>query len=118
MVAPDDATQEVPTQPATDTGSGADNDETRLIPKVPDPGNGDGPGSGSSSASGAANRAADETAVLPPVRDVPDVPVARPADETAKLPPVRDADPADRVPPGYFRDGEQGSTAGAAHLAG
>jgi dTMP kinase len=44
--------------------------------------------------------AADETAVLPPV-----VPGA--ADETAVLPPVRDGgagDPADRVPPGYFRD--------------
>ncbi|MEV6652705.1 dTMP kinase [Streptomyces sp. NPDC051219] len=46
---------------------------------------------------------ADETAVLPPVRDD----VARPADETAVLPPVREAgpgDPADRVPPGIFRD--------------
>ncbi|MFF4960585.1 dTMP kinase [Streptomyces sp. NPDC001222] len=44
--------------------------------------------------------AADETALLPPV-----VPGA--ADETAVLPPVRDADagdPADRVPPGFFRD--------------
>ncbi|WP_395361302.1 dTMP kinase [Streptomyces sp. YH02] len=43
-------------------------------------------------------RAADETAVLPPVRD---------ADETAVLPPVRDipaSDPVDRVPPGIFRD--------------
>ncbi len=26
------------------------------------------------------------------------------ADETAVLPPVRDAGPADRVPPGFFRD--------------
>ena len=57
--------------------------------------------------------AADETAVLPPV-----VPGA--ADETAVLPPVREAgweteresaresardeNPADRVPPGFFRD--------------
>ncbi|WP_338495420.1 dTMP kinase [Streptomyces sp. SJL17-4] len=43
-------------------------------------------------------RAADETAVLPPVRDT---------DETAVLPPVRDtpaSDPVDRVPPGIFRD--------------
>lgn len=115
VVAPDDATQEVPTQPGTDTDPGADNDETRVIPKVPDPGDGDGP-----AASGAANRAVDETAVLPPVRDVRDVPVARPADravdETTKLPPVRDADPADRVPPGYFRDGEQGS-ASAPHTS-
>ncbi|MEU6097512.1 dTMP kinase [Streptomyces sp. NPDC047079] len=44
--------------------------------------------------------AAGETAVLPPV-----VPGA--GDETAVLPPVRDGgagDPADRVPPGFFRD--------------
>ncbi|MGW5608127.1 dTMP kinase [Streptomyces sp. NPDC003753] len=44
--------------------------------------------------------AADETAVLPPV-------VPGSADETAVLPPVRDAgggEPADRVPPGFFRD--------------
>ncbi|MFI6337871.1 dTMP kinase [Streptomyces sp. NPDC050535] len=49
--------------------------------------------------------AADETAVLPPV-------TSGAAEETAVLPPVRDADagggatggPADRVPPGYFRD--------------
>ncbi|MFE9098541.1 dTMP kinase [Streptomyces sp. NPDC007264] len=47
--------------------------------------------------------AADETAVLPPVP-----PGA--ADETAVLPPVRDGgagDPADRVPPGFFRDERQ-----------
>jgi dTMP kinase len=52
---------------------------------------------------GAAERAEqDETTVLPPVRET------RAADETAVLPPVqepvRDADPADRVPPGIFRD--------------
>ncbi|MET9733532.1 dTMP kinase [Streptomyces sp. NPDC006458] len=41
--------------------------------------------------------AADETAVLPPV-----VPGA--ADETAVLPQVPGGDPADRVPPGFFRD--------------
>ncbi|MFI8889303.1 dTMP kinase [Streptomyces paradoxus] len=54
--------------------------------------------------------AADETAVLPPVR--PDdaeetavLPPVRPddAEETAVLPPVRGDEPADRVPPGYFR---------------
>ncbi|MFI1565267.1 dTMP kinase [Streptomyces sp. NPDC020490] len=53
-------------------------DETAVLPPVP-------PG------------AADETAVLPPVP-----PGA--ADETAVLPPVRDGGPADRVPPGFFRD--------------
>ncbi|MEU1585184.1 dTMP kinase, partial [Streptomyces anthocyanicus] len=41
--------------------------------------------------------AADETAVLPAVQP-------RDADETAVLPPVRGDDPADRVPPGYFRE--------------
>ncbi|MBO4255506.1 dTMP kinase [Streptomyces griseorubiginosus] len=45
--------------------------------------------------------AADETAVLPPV-----APGA--ADETAVLPPVREEGPADRVPPGYFRDERAG----------
>ncbi|NEB11176.1 dTMP kinase, partial [Streptomyces coelicoflavus] len=50
-------------------------------------------------------RDADETAVLPPVTP----PGA--ADETAVLPPVRGDDPADRVPPGYFR--EEGPDAGA-----
>ncbi|MYS50790.1 dTMP kinase, partial [Streptomyces sp. SID6013] len=43
-------------------------------------------------------RDADETAVLPPVTP----PGA--ADETAVLPPVRGDDPADRVPPGFFRE--------------
>ncbi|MGC9381195.1 dTMP kinase [Streptomyces sp. MH13] len=41
--------------------------------------------------------AADETAVLPAVDP-------RAADETAVLPAVREEDPADRVPPGYFRE--------------
>ncbi|MEU5956711.1 dTMP kinase [Streptomyces sp. NPDC047525] len=53
--------------------------------------------------------AADETAVLPPVRDtsaseetevLPQPPVPGAADETAVLPPVQE----DKVPPGYFRD--------------
>ncbi|NEB00656.1 dTMP kinase [Streptomyces sp. SID13726] len=46
---------------------------------------------------------ADETAVLPPVR--PEPPGA--ADETAVLPPVSGDGPADRVPPGYFREEER-----------
>jgi dTMP kinase len=47
---------------------------------------------------------ADETAVLPQIRD------PRGVDETAVLPSVRDraSDPADRVPPGIFRDGRDG----------
>ncbi|RSN64000.1 dTMP kinase [Streptomyces sp. WAC 04229] len=54
---------------------------------------------------------ADETTVLPAVepRDVDETAVLPPvtpgaADETAVLPPVRGDDPADRVPPGYFRE--------------
>ena len=43
--------------------------------------------------------------VLPPV-------TARAADETAVLPPVRDDQPSDRVPPGYFRDERPGRPAG------
>ncbi|WP_435846943.1 hypothetical protein [Streptomyces eurythermus] len=69
-----EVTAELP-QPPAPTGPG---EETAVLPQVK-------PG------------AADETAVLPPV-----TPGA--ADETAVLPPVRSDDPADRVPPGYFRD--------------
>lgn len=48
----------------------------------------------------ASDRGADaaETTVLPPVRSVRD------AEETAVLPPVPGEKPADRVPPGFFRD--------------
>lgn len=57
--------------------------------------------------------AADETAVLPPVTPgaadetavLPPVPPGA-ADETAVLPPVS-GESADRVPPGYFREGER-----------
>ncbi|MFD5469289.1 dTMP kinase [Streptomyces sp. NPDC127105] len=55
--------------------------------------------------------AADETAVLPPVPpgavdETAVLPAFTPgaADETAVLPPVRGEDPADRFPPGFFRD--------------
>lgn len=110
VVTPDDATQEVPAPPGRDRsgdrsdsgdsrdsgrsgGSGADNDETRVIPKVPDPGEESGrSGSGGASGSGSGPSGAVDRAV----------------DETALLPPVRDAHPGDRVPPGYFRDDAQG----------
>ncbi|WP_079023009.1 dTMP kinase [Streptomyces odonnellii] len=62
---------------------------------------------------------AEETAVIPQVPERPERPErpevpswARKADETAVLPavqpeqPVRDADPADRVPQGFFREDE------------
>ncbi|MBZ6136606.1 dTMP kinase [Streptomyces olivaceus] len=65
--------------------------------------------------------AADETSVLPAVepRDVEETAVLPPvvpgaADETAVLPPVRGDDPADRVPPGYFREEEPATGAGHA----
>jgi dTMP kinase len=73
-VSESEVTAELPKPPVP---SGAA-DETAVLPAV-EPG------------------AADETAVLPPV-----APGA--ADETAVLPPVRGDDPADRVPPGYFRE--------------
>ncbi|MET8947579.1 dTMP kinase [Streptomyces sp. NPDC004542] len=69
-----ETTAELPQPPAP---SGAA-DETAVLPPVP-------------------AGAADETAVLPPVP-------TDPADETAVLPPVRGADPAQRVPQGFFRD--------------
>ncbi|MGW3511527.1 dTMP kinase [Streptomyces sp. NPDC000994] len=63
---------------------------------------------------------ADETAVLPPVPpgaadETAVLPAFTPgaADETAVLPPVRGEDPADRVPPGFFRD-ERGGRSPAA----
>ncbi|WP_326766335.1 dTMP kinase [Streptomyces sp. NBC_01591] len=43
-----------------------------------------------------------ETAMIPKIQDRSERPGA--ADETAVLPPVRDADPADRIPRGMFRD--------------
>ncbi|MDQ1017402.1 dTMP kinase [Streptomyces afghaniensis] len=66
-----------PVRPGSGSGSGF-GDETEVLPQVP-------------------SGAGDETAVLPPVRPGD-------ADETAVLPPVRGDEPADRVPPGYFRE--------------
>ncbi|WP_369390972.1 dTMP kinase [Streptomyces sp. CG1] len=88
-----EAARDAPDAKASD-GSPADSEVTAELPQPP-------------AASGAADETAvlpavsagpaDETAVLPPV-----VPGA--ADETAVLPPVRGDAPADRVPPGLFRD--------------
>ncbi|MFC8067568.1 dTMP kinase [Streptomyces sp. NPDC057293] len=67
---------------------------------------------------------ADETTVLPAVepRDVDETAVLPPvtpgaADETAVLPPVRGDDPADRVPPGYFREDGPGDRTREAEAA-
>ncbi|MFI5522580.1 dTMP kinase [Streptomyces platensis] len=103
----------------SDEGSASGSDGERTEESLPRPGT---PGE-------AGSRAADETAVLPPVRDTRDpwhgldtgadpeettvLPPLRDAEETAVLPPVRDdeargehgrsGDPADRVPPWMFR---------------
>lgn len=86
--------------------------------------------------SGTPDRAADETAVLPPVRDAHDAWGGRgagsDAEETAVLPPVRDGGargedgrgdaPADRVPPWMFRKetphGANGDNAGQGAASG
>ncbi|WP_326651618.1 MULTISPECIES: dTMP kinase [unclassified Streptomyces] len=76
VVTPDAVTREVPAVP--------DADETTVLPPV--------------------SRDADETTVLPPVsRDVDETTVLPPVRDSARGP-VRDSDPADRVPPGIFRE--------------
>ncbi|TJZ42829.1 dTMP kinase [Streptomyces piniterrae] len=102
-------------------------------------GSGAGPDSGSGSGSGSATDierteslprpgaqgAADETAVLPPVRDARFA--GQDADETAVLPAARDAgqarrdhgargdEPADRVPPWMFREDDPAGATGPDH---
>ncbi|GHH39488.1 dTMP kinase [Streptomyces candidus] len=114
----DDAPSAAPAPPADPR---ADMEETTVLPQAPSRTERSQAASPSGSAAGSA---ADETAVLPPVRPgrvAPPAPTspaapASPMDETAVLPPVRDAgarggpeagargEPADRVPRGYFRD--------------
>ncbi|MCX5501356.1 dTMP kinase [Streptomyces sp. NBC_00053] len=83
IVNPNDVTQQVPapdgpSSSASSSSPSSDEAETAMIPKIHDrPG-----GSGRSGGSGAAGA----------------------ADETTVLPPVRDTDPADRIPRGMFRD--------------
>ncbi|MFE1327288.1 dTMP kinase [Streptomyces sp. NPDC058741] len=85
-----------------DRGTGVSEAEvTARLPKPPVPGAGDETEVLPPVPSGAA----DETAVLPPVRPGD-------AEDTAVLPPVRGDGPADRVPPGYFRDDDRASPAG------
>lgn len=95
---PNEVTQEVPVAEP--------NDVTQEVP-VAEPG----------AAGGDSGRGADaaETTVLPAVSDAARDGArgtARDVEETAVLPPVPHADPADRVPPGIFRDGP-----GAGHRA-
>ncbi|MCX4639706.1 dTMP kinase [Streptomyces platensis] len=112
----------------SDDASASGSDGERTEESLPRPGTPDAPGS----------RAADETAVLPPVRDTQDpwhgldtgadpeetavLPPVRDAEETAVLPSVRDdqargeharsGDPADRVPPWMFRKETPDAAAG------
>ncbi|MHC6627024.1 dTMP kinase [Streptomyces globosus] len=96
VVRPDDVTQTVPmpkADPAGPAGGRVDPAaETSVLPPVP------------------ASDPADETAVLPPVR--PDAPRSRPQAHSAVRPTARrpDHDPADRVPPGIFRDSDDDVT--------
>ncbi|WP_151477750.1 dTMP kinase [Streptomyces albicerus] len=103
---PAEETAVLPPVPPRDAGPDAE--ETAVLPQPPEP-----------------QGAADETAVLPPVGQgpaadetavLPPVGQGSDADETAVLPPVREdrggergSGPADRVPPGYFRDERPGA---------
>ncbi|GAO06923.1 thymidylate kinase [Streptomyces lydicamycinicus] len=117
--------ESAPDEASPSSGSGSDGERTEE--SLPRPG----------TAGDAGSRAADETAVLPPVRDAQDpwhgldtgadpeetavLPPVRDAEETAVLPPVRDdargehgrsGDPADRVPPWMFRKETPDAAAG------
>ncbi|MFE9486556.1 MULTISPECIES: dTMP kinase [unclassified Streptomyces] len=72
IVNPNDVTQQVPAPDGSSSSTSSDEAETAMIPKIQDRSDRAG--------------AADETTVLPQVRD------------------IRDANPADRVPRGIFRD--------------
>ncbi|MFG3525733.1 dTMP kinase [Streptomyces sp. NPDC047917] len=84
IVNPNDVTQQVPAPDGSSSSaspsspSSSDEEETTMIPKIHDLRG----GSGRSGGTGAAGA----------------------ADETTVLPPVRDTDPADRIPRGMFRD--------------
>ncbi|MEU3505480.1 dTMP kinase, partial [Streptomyces hundungensis] len=92
VVSPNEVTQQVPVAEP--------NEITQPVP-VPEPGARDAAGARPGRVSDA-----EETTVLPSVPDAGHDAgrEARAADETAVLPPVRGADPSDRVPPGLFRD--------------
>ncbi|CCK28489.1 thymidylate kinase [Streptomyces davaonensis JCM 4913] len=111
---PDAATVPTPVVTPEEAARGR-GDETAVLRRVEDP---SGASSGASESEVTAelpqppapSGAADETAVLPPVGAADETAVLPPvgaADETAVLPPVRDEAPADRVPPGIFRDERQ-----------
>lgn len=83
------------------TGAGADSEETTVLPAV------GSVGSEGSVGGGAPESGADTTAELPqpPAAGERSASPVSASDETAVLPQViPDDDPADRVPPGFFRD--------------
>ncbi|MEW2449075.1 dTMP kinase [Streptomyces parvulus] len=115
----DDADEATPDGARDDRAPGARESEAEVTAELPKPPEPDGSAAETTVLPAVEPRDADETAVLPPVapRDADETAVLPPvapgaADETAVLPAVRDDDPADRVPPGYFR--EDGSDDGAA----
>ncbi|MFE1070937.1 dTMP kinase [Streptomyces sp. NPDC058783] len=81
-----------------DGGRASGESESEVTTELPKPQVPSGPADETAVLPAVEPRDADETAVLPPVTP----PGA--ADETTVLPPVRGDDPADRVPPGYFRE--------------
>ena len=132
-IAPDEVTQEVPAVRPEDARptERRDADETMVFPSVRDRDQdqernqdrdrgardgrdaGDSRDSGGGRGSGSAQDARDPRDTRNSrgardsggSRDSGGAREARAADETAVLPPVRDADPADRVPRGFFREG-------------
>ncbi|RPK62955.1 Thymidylate kinase [Streptomyces sp. ADI96-02] len=104
VVNPNEVTQPVPkARPEDDRRTGDDGDRPaqdrgRSEGRTGSPNRTD---SGNRSDSGRKSLADDETAMLPRVTDRHAV---QDAEETAVLPPVRDDQPSDRVPRGYFRD--------------
>ncbi|MFG3284214.1 dTMP kinase [Streptomyces sp. NPDC048111] len=102
LISPNEVTQPVPV--AEPAPVAEPNEVTQPVPVPEAPATGAGRGR---------TPDADETTVLPSVRDTgragrpsagDAARDARAADETAVLPPVRGTDPADRMPPGLFRD--------------
>ncbi|MFD3651438.1 dTMP kinase [Streptomyces cyaneofuscatus] len=94
IVNPNEITQQVPAaRPEEDKPSG--DDETTTLPRITDE---------RSERDGSGGRDARDGREAREAREARGTRDARAADETAVLPPVRDDHPSDRVPKGYFRD--------------
>ncbi|GAA3373779.1 hypothetical protein GCM10020367_35060 [Streptomyces sannanensis] len=98
-VGSEEVTQEVPMPRIDMRKAEADADGTTVLPQYPaDEVTRENPAPAPRTDMRRPEPAEEETTVLPQVPGTPD------AAETAVLPPVRPGDPADRVPPGLFRD--------------